>query len=543
MKYFLIVFCLLDVFVAMAQGLTVYSEQRPAGTGINSPYYEESPVLHPSGQQLYFTRQRHPGNLGGTADKGDIWVSKKGEENEWELPVNLGSSVNTPGWNSIIGFANNGDEMYLSSEYKDKDGILRKGVMVSYKKANSWAEPVLMEIEHFRNKSEHQSGWITLDGNVLLLSIETASGYGTEDLYVCFRQSPYSWSSPRNLGFMINSTFQEMTPFLAEDKKTLIFATNGRAGLGSRDLFISQRLDDSWRNWTEPESLGSNVNTAGTELSFSFRQGDDYAWLVSTQNSEGYGDIKQVKITADIVPQPLDSVPQTPLISAVDATEVVLPAPEPEPKIVEQVAPLVERTAVTLEVLDALTLDPVKAFVAVLGGKSDVAPQETSTNGVFSAALEKGLTYTFTITANGYLEEQLVLLTAGQDEWSESIMIQPLAVGNTITLSHVLFEQSTATIVKGSEIDLDRVVHMMQMNQAIEIHISGHTDNQGPIALNIELSEKRVTSVIDYIVAKGVEPNRLTGKGYGPTKPIASNASEQTRQLNRRVEFTITKGN
>lgn len=522
-----------------AQSITIYEAQEAVSGGVNSPYFEENPILHPSGDQLYFTRTSHPGNIGGRSDKGDVWMSERSDAGDWSAPVNLGTPLNSDGLNALIGFANSGNEMYMSVDYRDNDGIVRKGVAVSRKNGQTWTAPSLVSIQYFSNKSDHQSGWITADGSILLLSIEAPGGYGTEDLYVCFRQQGDTWSSPRNLGFAINTAYQETTPFLAEDKKTLVFSTNGIAGLGGRDLFMSERQDDSWRSWSVPVSLGDKVNTSGTELSFSFLQGDDFAYLTSTQNSEGYSDIKRVKIKADIVEESLDSIPQTPLIAAVVPLDAV-PPNDPE-ELTD--APEVLMTAVSGTVRNAKTLAPLAASITVTGQANNIISNlQANEAGQFAVSLTSGQSFTLTVSAPGYLEEQLMVETFDRDEVNESVLLQPLSVGNTVTLSHVLFEQSTADMIRGSEADLDRVAKMLDENPDVEILISGHTDNQGPIKPNIKLSESRVQTVIDYLLSKGVDKGRLTGKGYGPTKPIASNASEETRQLNRRVEFTITKG-
>ncbi len=521
-----------------SQHLTINEEQESVGSNINSPYFEENPVMHPSGNMLFFTRVQHPANMGGKADKGDVWMSEKFSSG-WSLAVNLGKPVNDAGYTSIIGFTDKGNTMFLSTEYKDKDGIVRKGLATSARNGATWTSPELLDVKHFSNKSSHQSGWVSADGSVLLLSIEAPGGYGTEDLYVSFKESDNSYSSPRNLGYMINTAFQENTPFLAGDNKTLIYASNGIDGYGGRDLFLVERLDDSWRNWSEPVSLGRRVNTRGTELSFSFQQGDDYAYLTSTQDSEGYSDIKRVKIKSDIIAEKLDSIPQTPLIGA-----AVQPVLEPEVDEPVESEPTALKTTVSGIVRNAKTLSTLAATISVVGQTSDYNTDHVANeDGEFNFSLERGQTYTLIASSKGYLDEQLVVETFDEEPVNETILLQPLSVGNTVTLTHVLFEQSTADMVKGSETDLERVVKMMLENPEVEILISGHTDNQGPIKPNIELSEDRVQTVIDFLKSKGVDAGRLTGKGFGPTKPIASNASEETRKLNRRVEFTIMKGN
>jgi OmpA-OmpF porin, OOP family len=245
-----------------------------------------------------------------------------------------------------------------------------------------------------------------------------------------------------------------------------------------------------------------------------------------------------VKIKSDIVAERLDTIPQTPLIGA-----VVKPSIDPE--VVSTVTtPMVATAQVSGTVRDAKTLGALSATISVSGQTSDYNTNyQSAGDGTFSFTLEDGHSYALTVSAKGYLEEQLVVETFDGEEINETVLLQPLSVGNTVTLSHVLFEQSTANMITGSEADLERVRKMMEDNPEVEILISGHTDNQGPIKPNIELSESRVQTVIDYLVGKGIDRSRLKGKGFGPTKPIASNASEETRKLNRRVEFTVLKGN
>lgn len=523
-----ILFCLLLIPALKSQPLTIYGGLEALDSAINSPYFEENPVLDPSGTRLYFTRVKHPGNTGGRADRADIWVAEKNASG-WSAPANLGPAVNNSGWNALLGLAAEGNELYVSVEYKDNTNLVRKGVALSRRSGEGWSQPQLMEIPFFTNRSDHQSGWVTADGQVMILSLESPAGYGAEDLYVCFREGENRWTSPRNLGFQINTPFQEMTPFLAEDKKTLIFASNGLGGQGSRDLFISERLDDSWRSWTEPVNL-AGANTPGTELSFSFRPGDEFAYLVSTQNSEGYGDIKTVRIKVDIVAEQLDSIPSTPSARTAEAS--------PQETVIEEPVTTVELSGV---VRDAKSLAGIAAGLLITDGENVQERVQTEASGRFSLLLPARQSYTITASAKGYMEEQRVVDTFGEEVVSQGIALQPLTEGTTITLSHVLFEQSSAEMIKGSEAELDRVVHMMNENPEIEIYITGHTDNQGPAKANIELSEQRVQSVIKYLTAKGIDPARLSGKGFGPTRPIASNASEETRKLNRRVEFTIMR--
>jgi len=123
----------------------------------------------------------------------------------------------------------------------------------------------------------------------------------------------------------------------------------------------------------------------------------------------------------------------------------------------------------------------------------------------------------------------------------EEYLLTPLEVGTTITLNKVYFERSTAQLLDDSFSELNRVAEMMSENPGVKIELSGHTDNQGSSKLNLQLSQERVDIVKQYLTEHGIDGSRIRGKGYGGTKPVASNASEETRKLNRRVEFTILK--
>jgi outer membrane protein OmpA-like peptidoglycan-associated protein len=117
--------------------------------------------------------------------------------------------------------------------------------------------------------------------------------------------------------------------------------------------------------------------------------------------------------------------------------------------------------------------------------------------------------------------------------------LEPLEVGKTFKLNNVLFHRATANMVDSTYAELDNVVRMMMDNPEIHIELSGHTDNQGSARKNLELSQARVEVVKKYLVDKGISGDRIKGKGYGGSMPIASNRTEETRRLNRRVEFEV----
>lgn len=492
--------------------IEIYSEQISLDSVINSSADELNVVLDPDGQYLYFTRKSHPENAGGSNDQGDIWVSEKNENGEWTQSYNL-KGINNKQNNHIIGFLDSGRTLLLSNDNK---------LVVSFKNGGRWSTPKTFEIPYLNSKSKELNASVSPDGKHILFGMESFGNYGVEDIYVSRMKADGSWTSPKNLGSVINTQNQEITPFLAADNKTLFFASNGHDGEGSFDIFMSTRLDDTWQKWSKPKNLGSKINTKGRERSFTFLLENDYAYLSSTQNSDGYGDIKKVKIKPDI----------TPIEILVDTAEVV--------DIVEEE----KMIAINGTVTDKKTnQNIIGAEVYVTTEPTDKEFKTlTNSEGAFNLAVDEGNSYVVKVKAFRYLSAEATVTDAALLN-NESIIfsLEPVIEGNTVTLDHVLFEQGKAILIAGSEKELDLVVEMMKYNPDISIFLSGHTDNQGKASLNVALSEERVQTVMDYLIAQGVSKKRISGKGYGGTKPIASNASVETRKLNRRVEFTVHK--
>ena len=522
-----------------------YDSTRRAGSlgrNINTKYDEQNPILSPDRKTLYFTRKNHPENIGGKKDDGDIWFSKLGEDGKWTTAKRLNSVVNNKDYNAIIGFSNDSKLMYLQNHYtKDGSSTRTQGISISKLVNGRWTFPEKLTISYYYNRSKETSMRISEDGRIMLLSIESYDTKGAEDIYVSFRNKDNSWSQPMNLGNTINTTFQEMTPYLAEDNITLFFASNGHGGYGSRDIFISRRLDNSWKNWTQPTNLGKSVNTKGIELSYHL-PGGDYAYYVSTQNSEGFGDIQRHKITEDI--DKPDNLVDLELLETVDSVGVAAQEPDLPQIDIEKTDRFIE---IQGKVVNANDLkQPVKALLSYRqiddnGGIASTYSNDSS--GAYQINLKEGYAYHLTVSAEGYMstEERLVVSQTSAPSLQKYYLLTPLEVGTTVNLKNVLFERGTPNLLEESYEELNSVVKMMMENPGVNIELQGHTDNQGSGKLNLELSQKRVDVVKAYLVEQGIESLRISGKGFGGTRPIASNASEETRKLNRRVEFTIVK--
>ena len=285
-------FCLFGYNQSFAQGRQ-FIQQEPISEKINSKYDELHPVISPDGNFLFYTIRFHPKNSGGELDPGDIWVSELKSNGDWSKPENMGELWNNKGYNILFKFFDRGTKALLLNQNE----LNKPAIAVSSFVENDWTKPIPIKIKSYYNRSSHLSASISEDGNVLILSMESFGSIGFEDLYVSFRENDSVYSQPINLGNTINTSFQEMTPHLSEDGLSLYFASNGHGGYGGRDIFVSTRLDDTWLNWSEPVNLGPGVNSQGIELSFYESNGHPFAYVSSTQNSRGNGDIFKMTVT------------------------------------------------------------------------------------------------------------------------------------------------------------------------------------------------------------------------------------------------------
>jgi OOP family OmpA-OmpF porin len=467
--------------------------------GLNSPFDENFITIKPDGTQMAYSRSNHPYNHGGKFDEGDIWFSTF-NDSIWSVANNW-HQVNNEHYTAPIGWSSDGNT-FIYSIIKTRGGLLETELW-----ALSGNSAKKLDVQYFKNKSPHQSGCISSDNRFIVLSMESGATEGVEDLYVLIRDGE-KWSAPKNLGPMINTRYQEITPFLSPDTKTLYFATNGRKGIGSFDIYAADRLDDTWRNWSTPRNLGSSVNSPGKETSLSYAPGADYAYFISTRDSDGYGDIRRIKFRTDS----LESAPEA------DTTDFFF----------KEMNTLI----VGLQLVNAKTSAAIEIPVDIRMN-DETTTMNPNAEGWLDLAGEDWIQVSAKGFMNGTVQLQNGVLTV--------LRMEPLEVGRTIRLERVLFHRGTSNILDASNEELDRVVEMMNENSEIRILLKGHTDGNGSATENLKLSRNRVETVKKYLISKGINKRRIEGKGFGGEQPIADNDTEETRMLNRRVEFEVIK--
>jgi len=478
------------------------------GTQINSQGADLSPVISVDGKRLWFGRYPHPQNVG-NPDGEDVWYSDRKKDGSWGPAINPGPPLNNEGANFIISISPDGNTALVGNTYYPDGRPKGTGISMATRTDSGWTVPVPVEIDNYYNRDRYVEMSLDPSGRVLVMAVSRRDANGRRDLYVSFRKDNGGFGEPVNMGPVINSWGNENSPFIAADGMTLYFSTDGFKGYGGSDIFMSRRLDDTWRSWSTPMNLGPAINSKEWDAYYTVPAKGDFAYLCGVDPVTKSADIFRVKLTQGVRPQP-----------------VVL---------------------VTGRVLDAVTKKPITTQVvyeSLTKRKTTGEARSSPTTGEFTISLPSGDLYGFRAEAPGYYPVSEQLDTRKLDSYSElqrDLLLVPINAGTTITLKNVFFDSGKWDLREESQPELDRLVSFLNKDAAMRIEVAGYTDNVGNDADNILLSQHRVDAVKAYLIDKGIADARLKAVGYGKVRPVASNASEDGRQRNRRVEFRIIR--
>jgi outer membrane protein OmpA-like peptidoglycan-associated protein len=496
---------------------------------VNSEYNDYNAILSPDGQTLYFSRRNHPGNIAGVNDKEDIWYSSLDKDGKWTLAKNMGPKFNNeyPNFvNAINSVTPDGKAavMVLGNQYIDGGKKMLAGMSISNYVNGEWTTPKVVKIENDYNYNEKSHYFLSNTRRALIMSVERLDSYGDRDIYVSFNKNDSTWSEPLNLGKSINTPAEEASPFLAADDKTLYFSSKGYSGYGGSDIYRSIRLDDTWTKWSEPENLGPEINSKFDDLFFNIPSNSDFGYF-SKGVADNNVDIFRLKLPPFMLPDP-----------------VVL---------------------VKGKLFDQKTGLPIGAkiiFETLPDGKEAGIAQSDPQTGEYEIQLPVGKQYGIRAEAKDHLStnqnldlrkiaygpvnQDLALVPIGDQDKPvvvEPIEITPIAVNVTIPLNNIFFDFDKASLRPESFSELNRIVALMAERKSMTVEISGYTDNLGPDAYNMKLSERRAKSVSKYLVEKGVDSSRITTTWFGETKPVDTTNTKAGNRKNRRVEFKILK--
>lgn len=502
------------VAASASEEIVFLAEKERLSDNVNTKYLESKPVISPDGQRLYFARKNAPTNIGGKRDDQDIYVSDL-VGGEWTFAHNVDRPLNDKLPNGICSVSPDGNMITVINAYYE-DGHVEDGVSISRKTTSGWSFPRKQEIEDYHNLGEYQDYFVSNSGNVLISAVQRKDSRGDQDLYVSFRTGDDSWSKPVNMGRVINTPKVEFAPFLASDNKTLYFASNGHRGFGESDIFYTRRQDDTWTNWSAPENLGKSINSFGWDGYYTISAKGDYAYFISTAGA-------------------LNKVDFNPTDEDIFRISLSKEA-KPDPVVLVKGKVINSKTKAPIEADIYYESFPVK-------GENGIATSDPI-NGDYKIVLPVGKKYGFRAEADGYIAiNQNEDFTAVEEykEIERILELTPLKVGETVQLNNIFFVQSKAEILPESEPELERLLKLMNDNPSLEIELGGHTDNRGSSSANVDLSQERALAIVKYLVENGIDKKRLEFKGYGGTRPIGSNANEESRSKNRRVEIKVLK--
>lgn len=452
----------------------------------------------------------------------DIFESRLDKKSKWSTPVPV-AELNSDSEEGTPSFSSDFNEVYFTRCEAGKREMKGCVIMVSKRSGDSWSNPESLEILPDTMVTAHPS--LSADGLTLYFVSDMPGGYGLKDIYKVTRiDESDSWSEPENLGPDINTGGNELFPF-SRDDGSLYFASDGHIGMGGLDIFraVSQP-DGSWniRNMQSP------VNSFADDFGITFEKGNEKGIFTSTRKGRGNDDLYTFELP-----------------------------------------PL--RFAVTGLVKDEKTGAPIQgSVVQLIASDASNLQAETGTGGDFRFNLKQDVDYIFLASKQGYLNGKEKETTKGQEK-SRDYMVTILltATDKPIELPNIFYDFGKWDLRPESMVSLDKLVETLNDNPNVTIELMSHTDSRDTEEYNLDLSQKRAQSVVEYLIAKGIEAERLSPKGYGESTPKVVDAitesqnpflkqgttlSEQfintlateeqkevAHQINRRTEFRVLR--
>jgi outer membrane protein OmpA-like peptidoglycan-associated protein/Tol biopolymer transport system component len=517
-----------------AQGLEKLNTQ------INTRQYDEiSPVLSRDGHTLYFTRVGAPdfdknmlleghnvyestpdqyprllqevyyqltGKYLSDPSKSDfnqdIWIAES-EQAFFDKVVHPAYPLNNAFPNSICAATSQPNQYIVINQFP-KEGGMRKGFSFVWQRLDgSWTLPEPMPIRNYYTEGPVVNLALSSDEEVIVMSLNRRDGMGGNDLYISFREIDGTWTEPELIP-NINTAYNETTPALSDDMRTLFFASD-RPGSEASDIYYSQREDSGWRRWSTPRRLAPPVNSPANDSQPFFNAATGYLYF--TSDRDGSNDIFRLRI---------------------------------------QEAEGQQEILVKGRIINSANGELTGA--KVLTGLKDGGYHRTyylSSDGHFRIRVPKGEDVRLVAQKDGFIG-QVQVLHFDKDTYyfkdhEVDLFLDPMVVDARISLRPIYFERSKPIILPGSYEELDHLARVLLEHPGLSIRVEGHTDNIGEYRSLVELSEQRAQAVKDFLMRKGVEAGRVETAGFGPSKPISQNTDESERSLNRRVEVRITR--
>lgn len=478
------------------------------GDAVNTSFPEYNPVITADELIMMFTARRKntTGNQIDPLDNyyyEDIYLTVRSDKSqEWSTPMSLSNVINTKGHDACVGLAADGHQLFI---YKTENG---GDLYVSNLLGTIWSEPKNLGTD-VNSEYQEASASISANGKYLFFASDRPNGKGGFDIYLSKRLPSGDFGPPLTLSDKINSQYHEFSPFIHHDGKTLYFSSKGRNSMGGYDIFSCTINPETGEVLSEPVNVGFPINTTDDDVYFVWSADNKRAYYASVRE-EGKGE-------QDLY-----------MLEREDSTKA-------------------ELVVMKGKITNCINNDPVHASLTVTNHQTqEVIGHYTSNSitGRYIVVLPGGFDYGISIEAPGfgfsYKNIQVPAATTYY-EINDTTCLQSLRPGEKIVLKNVAYEENSAVLKKESEPELNRVAEMLQNNQTLGITIGVHTSDTGDDAANTKLTEERSKTVRDYLIAKGLPSKRIFYKGFGETKPLVPNTSDENRKLNERTEIEILR--
>ncbi len=465
------------------------------GSEINSALSEYWASLTADESTITFTVSNRKTN-----SQEDLYFSKK-VNGKWQKAALIPPPVNTPKSEGAQAISADGRTMVFTACLRN-DSYGSCDLYISHKSGNKWSVPQNMHAP-INTKYKESQPCLSADGRTIYFASNRPGGMGKFDIWTSSMQENGKWSEPVNLGKSVNTAENELAPFIHYDNSTLYFASEGKQGMGGSDLFVCRRTENG--KWTEAVNLSYPINTHNNEESLVVAPDGIFA-LFSSDMKGGYGQ-KDI-YTFDLPPK-------------MRANKTIF---------------------IKGNVVDADTKQPLSAKInmsSLTKGALQITSQSDKLTGEFLCCLSPKKTYAFHVQKKGYLiYSQNIALP--DTSYIIQIELKKIKYNLTIILKNIFFEYNSYKLKNQSFVELRKMQKFIDENN-LRVEISGHTDNKGSNEYNKELSTNRAKAVYEFLVENGTDKNLLTYKGYGASKPVSSNDTDEGRAKNRRIEFKILK--
>lgn len=477
---------------------------------LNTKFDDFSAVYSRKGfKEILFTSSRD-GSMGGGSDGwtgqafSDIYEAKQDKNGKWSTPTALTEPVNSKFNDGTSSLNNKFSVMFFTRCAADKNKVKGCQVFTTRKKGNNWDEPILVSFAADSFTVGHP--WLSDDETTLFFASDMPGGLGGRDIWMAkFEKKSKAWGKPVNLGPQVNTAQDELYPTLRNDS-TLYFSSNGHPGMGGHDIFEARNVAGKWVNVA---NLKYPINSHGDDFSIIFQGKAEKGLFTSTRDGgKGNADIYEF------------SVP--PILFTLSGI-----------------------------VYDVETKKPVEGATVSITDKDGASQNQiTDKTGSYffdNTKIKEENTYNMTVTANDYLGDKGMESTVGEKnnkDYKHDFNIRPVKKEIAIKLPEILYDLDKADLRPESRDSLNGLIQTLRDNPNITVELMSHTDSRGSSKSNIDLSQRRAQSVVDYLISQKIDPDRLKAKGYGETKLLNKckdgvTCTEEEHQRNRRTEFRI----